>query len=78
MKVIITNWKQVSSGCKAWPAQHMLRAESFIDRLAYDQKSMGQVRTHQGWEYDQYDTPEADYVVVLKDSVAIACCRLIN
>ncbi|WP_068319014.1 acyl-homoserine-lactone synthase [Polycladidibacter hongkongensis] len=78
MRVSVTNWRLAATGCQAWAAQHKLRSEGFINRLAYDQKSKGQVRICNGWEFDQYDTPEADYVVVLKEGEAIACCRLIS
>ena len=53
--------------------QAHLRKGEFIDRQAWDG-----VRTHDGMEFDEFDTPLAHYVLVRDDrGLARACCRLL-
>nr|ABD97989.1 autoinducer synthase AlpI [Azospirillum lipoferum] len=50
---------------------HQLRHQAFVDRLRYA------VPSHDGLEWDQYDTPRASYIVVEHDGRCAAVCRLV-
>lgn len=73
MQAIVTSWARAHIDKGAWVAQHVLRHQIFIDRMAYN------VRTGDGLEYDQFDTPEARYVVIMDRDYgsALACVRLV-
>lgn len=68
----VTSWRDAGKDNGAWQAQHQLRNSVFGDRLSYD------VHYAQGMEHDQFDTPNAKYIVVMKGDKAVACCRVID
>nr|WP_321483696.1 acyl-homoserine-lactone synthase [uncultured Cohaesibacter sp.] len=73
MKRIITGWSKAHQDGGAWVRRHQLRHDIFIDRLHYD------VQSSNSMEFDQFDTPNAVYIVVMNeaDDKALACCRIV-
>lgn len=54
---------------------HRLRHRVFLDELKWP---LGPIRSEAGMEYDQFDVPEAHYIVRLNDAGEVdACCRLL-
>lgn len=51
--------------------QYRFRYEIFVQTKGYE------VPTHEGMEYDQFDTPAARYIVVQDEGRIVAMCRLI-
>lgn len=73
MRTIVVNWKTVGKHHRQWMQHHRLRHEIFIDRLGWD------VGSHEGMEYDEFDTPAAEYVLCLdKKQNVVGVSRLIS
>lgn len=57
-------------------SMHRLRHKIFIDQLHWP---LGPIRSIDGMEYDQFDGPDAHYIVRINDEgVVDACCRLLS
>jgi len=71
MNTVVITWKTIHRHGELWLQSHQLRHQAFVARLAYD------VPSHDGMEWDQYDTPRASYIVVEHDGRCAAVCRLV-
>jgi acyl homoserine lactone synthase len=58
MQTHVITWKTMPQHSELWLQSHELRHQAFVDRLGYD------VPSHDGLEWDQFDTPRATYIVV--------------
>lgn len=71
MRTHVITWKTIPAHADLWLQSHQLRHEAFVARLAYD------VPSHDGIEWDQFDTPRAAYIVVEQNGRCAAVCRLV-
>jgi N-acyl-L-homoserine lactone synthetase len=72
MTLLCLSWETAHLQGKAWISHHHLRYRAFIERQRWN------LPTYRGLEYDQFDTPAAQYIVWLdKEGDARACVRLI-
>lgn len=61
MRTIIVNWQNADRHHRYWMDHHRLRHEIFVDRLGWD------VGSFNGMEFDEFDTPAAQYVLCIDD-----------
>jgi acyl homoserine lactone synthase len=61
MAIICVSWESAHLHGEAWISHHRLRHRIFVERQGWG------VPTHNGLEYDQFDTPAATYVLWLDD-----------
>jgi len=61
MPIVCVSWESAHLNGEAWISHHRLRHRIFVERQHWD------VPSHNGLEYDQFDTPAATYVVWLDD-----------
>ena len=59
VRTLIVNWKTAGKHHRQWLQHHKLRHEIFVDRLGWE------VGSHEGLEFDEFDTPAAEYVLCL-------------
>lgn len=71
MRAVRITWATIHRHGDLWLQSHQLRHEAFVSRLAY------QVPSHDGLEWDQYDTPRATYIVIEDGGRCLAVCRLV-
>lgn len=71
METVVITWKTIHRHGELWLQSHQLRHQAFVDRLGYD------VPSHDGIEWDQYDTPRASYIVIDDGGRCAAVCRLV-
>lgn len=71
MQTHVITWKTIPNHSRLWVQSHELRHAAFVARLGYD------VPSHDGMEWDQYDTPRAAYIVVEHRGVCAGVCRLV-
>ncbi len=72
MPVLSVNWETAHLYGDAWISHHRLRHKLFVTRQKW------RVPVHNGLEYDQFDTPAANYLLWLDDAgQARAAVRLI-
>ena len=71
MNTLVISWKSIPKHADLWLQSHQLRCRAFVDRLGYD------VPSHDGIEWDQFDTPRASYIVIEQDGRCAAVCRLV-
>jgi len=71
MNTLVITWKTIPKHGELWLQSHQLRHQAFVDRLGYD------VPSHDGLEWDQFDTPRAAYIVVEDGGRCAAVCRLV-
>lgn len=71
MRTHTITWKTIHHYGDLWLQSHQLRHDAFIARLGY------QVPSHDGLEWDQYDTPRATTIVVEDAGRCVGVCRLI-
>lgn len=62
MRTILINWENIHIHHKHWVAHHRLRRKIFIERLGWD------LPCKDGLEFDEFDTPAAQYVLVVDDN----------
>lgn len=62
MHTVTLSWETAHLYNDLWVAHHRLRHRIFVERLKWD------VKSHNGLEYDEFDTPTAHYVICIKDS----------
>lgn len=67
----VVTWDTIHLHGTLWRDHHRLRKQVFIDRLNY------QVPHCERWEWDQYDTPNAVYLLVTWNGQVVASCRLV-
>lgn len=61
MRVIVLNWENAHLHKDLWISQHRLRHRIFVNRLKWS------VQSYNNLEFDQFDTPYAQYVICVKD-----------
>jgi acyl homoserine lactone synthase len=61
MSIVCVSWESAHLHGEAWISHHRLRHRLFVERQRW------QVPSHNGLEYDQFDTPAATYVLWLDD-----------
>lgn len=61
MTVVCLNWETASQHGETWIAHHRLRYRLFVERQGWD------VPTYRGMEYDEFDTPAAQYLLWLDE-----------
>jgi len=61
METLMVNWKTAGQHHEYWLQHHRLRHEIFVDRLGWE------VGSHDGLEFDEFDTPAAEYVLCLDE-----------
>jgi acyl homoserine lactone synthase len=61
LTVVCLNWETASLHGEAWIAHHRLRHRLFVERQGWD------VPTYRGMEYDEFDTPAAQYLLWLDE-----------
>ncbi len=72
MTVVCISWETIHLHGEAWISHHRLRHRLFIQRRGW------KLPSHNGLEYDQFDTPAAKYLIWLDpDHQARAVTRLI-
>jgi N-acyl-L-homoserine lactone synthetase len=71
MRAVQITWATIHQHGDLWLQSHQLRHEAFVERLNY------QVPSHDGLEWDQYDTPRATYIVIEDGGRCAAVCRLV-
>jgi acyl homoserine lactone synthase len=71
MNTFVITWKTIPKHGELWLQSHQLRHQAFVARLGYD------VPSHDGLEWDQFDTPRAAYIVVENSGRCVAVCRLV-
>lgn len=71
MNTHVIRWKTIPAHSELWLQSHQLRHQAFVSRLGYD------VPSHDGLEWDQFDTPRASYIVIEHDGRCAAVCRLV-
>lgn len=71
MNTVVITWKTIHKHGELWMQSHQLRHAAFVDRLQYN------VPSHDGLEWDQYDTPRARYIVIEHAGRCAAVCRLV-
>lgn len=71
METVVITWKTIPAYSELWLQSHQLRHAAFVGRLGYD------VPSHDGIEWDQYDTPRAAYIVVADQGQCVGVCRLV-
>ena len=62
MSVVSLSWETAHLHGDAWISHHRLRHRLFIERNAWE------VPAYKGFEYDQFDTPAAQYLLWLDDA----------
>ncbi|WP_395459826.1 acyl-homoserine-lactone synthase (plasmid) [Azospirillum melinis] len=71
MRTHVITWKTIPAHSELWLQSHELRHSAFVDRLGYD------VPSHDGIEWDQFDTPRATYIVIEHNGRCAGVCRLV-
>lgn len=71
MQIRVITWKTIPAYSGLWLQSHELRHQAFVDRLGYD------VPSHDGLEWDQFDTPRASYIVIEAGGRCVGVCRLV-
>src|SRR5262245_29303780 len=61
MTIVCINWETAHLHGEAWISHHRLRHRIFVERQGWN------VPSHDGLEYDEFDTPAATYVFWLDD-----------
>jgi len=61
MPIVCVSWESAHLHGEAWISHHRLRHRIFVERQQWD------VPSHNGLEYDQFDTPAATYVLWVDD-----------
>ena len=61
MAIVCISWESAHLHGEAWISHHRLRHRIFVERQGWNLPS------HNGLEYDQFDTPAATYVLWLDD-----------
>ncbi|WP_197493269.1 acyl-homoserine-lactone synthase [Woeseia oceani] len=61
LTVVCLNWETASRHGERWIDHHRLRHRLFVERQGWD------VPTYRGMEYDQFDTPAAQYLLWLDE-----------
>ena len=67
----VITWDTIHLHGSLWRDHHYLRKQVFVDQLNY------QVPHTEWWEWDQYDTPNAVYLVVEYQGQVVSSCRLV-
>lgn len=57
MAIVCLDWQSAHLHGDAWMSHHRLRYRVFVKRAGWD------VRSHDGLEFDQFDTPAAKYII---------------
>jgi N-acyl-L-homoserine lactone synthetase len=72
MPLVCLDWRTAHLYGESWISHHRLRHRIFVERQRWE------VPTHDGLEYDQFDTPAAKYLLwVNDDGMALGVTRLI-
>ena len=72
MPIVCLSWETAHLYGEAWVSHHRLRYRAFVERQAWN------IPSHNGLEYDQFDTPAAKYILWLdKNGQARGATRLI-
>jgi|GEM_PF-4883451 len=72
MRAHLVNWQNIHKKGDLWIKHHQLRYDAFVDRQHWT------VPSHEKLEWDQYDTPRAQYVLIEHNNACVAACRLIS
>jgi acyl homoserine lactone synthase len=57
MAITLVNWENAHKHGETWISHHRLRHRIFVERHRWD------LPTHNGLEFDEFDTPAAQYVI---------------
>lgn len=66
------NWQNIHQFGGLWLEHHRLRYENFVARQGWDIPNFDRL------EWDQYDTPRAQYIIVEHNHTCAAACRLVS